>query len=116
MAKLVSISGVIYRVRDIKKTAEFYKNLGFLITNQDDDMVSIRLNWFWVDFIKADDHYSTGNDNEYLYISVDNVDEIYGELKEKNLKPTEPETFKTGRRETMLSDPDGYKLVFFQKK
>lgn len=116
MAKLVSISGMIYRVKDTHKTAEFYKKLGFIITKQEEDLVSIRLNWFWVDFIKAGDHQSTGHDTQYLYVSVDDVDDMYKELKAKGFKTTKPEDFSLGRRETALSDPDGYKLVLFTKK
>ncbi len=102
-------------VKDPSKSADFYEDLGFLVSKREADLASVRVNWFWVDFVKAHEYRATGNDGQYLYVSVADVDETYKSLTEKKLKPTKPEDYKTGRRETMISDPDGYKLVFFQK-
>jgi len=50
-------------------------------------------------------------------ISVQSVDEFYEAMLAKGLKPSsEPLDFPWGRREFVLADPDGYKLVFFSKK
>jgi Glyoxalase/Bleomycin resistance protein/Dioxygenase superfamily len=54
---------------------------------------------------------------QFLYLSVENVDEAYHELLEKDLKPvSEPRNRPGGIREFMRRDPDGSLLVFFRKK
>jgi len=52
----------------------------------------------------------------FLYIKVDDVDEFYQGVLAKGLKPSsEPRDWPWGNREFALRDPDGYKLVFFNK-
>ncbi len=125
--KMKSVSGIVSYVKDIQKTAAFYEALGFIITKQEAGQLSIRLNWFWIDFIAGEEeekvefqaeakseHKGSGT---YLYISVDDVDEFYKGVIEKGLKPSsEPRDWPWGNREFVLRDPDGYKLVFFKKK
>lgn len=121
-----SISGIVSYAKDVAKTAEFYETVGFIISEKTDKKVSIRLNWFWVDF-----HLQATEDNPefqneaniepkgggtYLYVSVEDVDAFYKGVLEKNLQPSsEPRNWPWGNREFVLRDPDGYKLVFFQK-
>lgn len=121
-----SIAGIVCYVKDTKKTAKFYEDLGFIFTKREPDHISIRLNWFWIDFHPQDkedkpefqkeanlDNKGAG---QFLYISVDSVDETYKELVAKGLKPSsEPRDWPWGNREFIIRDPDGYKLVFFQK-
>lgn len=113
--KLSSISGVIYKVKDPTKTAAFYEDLGFTVTKSEGETTSVRLNWFWVEFVTAGTHESTGGNGQFLYVSVPDVESAYKTLEEKSLHPTAVKDFESGRRETMISDPDGYKIVFFQK-
>lgn len=114
MSKLVSISGIITKVTDLKKTAEFYEGLGFLATKKDDDHLAVRINWFWLEFIQAPTPKVPSG--QYIYVSVDDVDEVYKDLSAKGYDFTaEPTDFPSGRREIMLADPDGYWLVFFKK-
>ena len=116
-----SISGVLCFVSNIDKTAKFYEKLGFIITKHEPEQVSVRMNWFWVDFILEDTKARPKEPNEmvasqFLYITVDDVDQAYKDLVEIGIKPvSEPQDYKSGRREIMISDPDGYKLVFFSK-
>ncbi len=110
-----SVSGVTYRVKDLKKTVKFYETLGFTVTKNEPDFFSVRLNWFWINFIVHP--HASGSNDQTLYISVDSVDEIYNELSEKGFEfTTEPQDYPSGKREAMLSDPDGNYLVFFSKK
>lgn len=112
--KLTSISGLIYRVKDPLATADFYEKLGFLVTKRDKDITSIRLNWFWVDFVRSDKTRSA--EGQFTYIGVSDVDATHQEVVDSGFKPlTKPETFTSGRREFVLNDPDGYNLVFFTK-
>jgi uncharacterized glyoxalase superfamily protein PhnB len=60
---------------------------------------------------------STKGAGVFLYIKVDDVDEFHTAALSKGLKPDgEPESQPSGNREFVLRDPDGYNLVFFQKK
>ncbi len=127
MAKIKSVSGIVHYVKDTGSTAEFYEKIGFIVTKNTPDHLSIRLNWFWMDFHPQDKEDKPEFQKEanlenkgaglYLYISVDDVDEFYKEVVEKGLKPSsEPKDYEWGNREFALRDPDGYKLVFFKKK
>ena len=48
--KLKSVAGIVCYVKDINKTAKFYEALGFQFDKRIPTRVSIRLNWFWIDF------------------------------------------------------------------
>ncbi len=124
--KLNSISGLVCYVKDLSKTAEFYKDLGFAVSSQDADRLSVRVNWFWIDFHPQDKEdkpefqkeasLENKGAGQFLYLKVDSADEAYAELIEKGLKPSsEPKDWPWGNREFVIRDPDGYKLVLFQK-
>lgn len=123
--KLVSVSGIVHYVKDTVKTANFYEALGFMITKREPDHVSIRLNWFWMDFHsqdkedKAEFQKEANLENkgagQFVYIKVDDVDAYYQKLLDAGLEPSsEPRDWPWGNREFVIRDPDGYKLVFFQ--
>jgi hypothetical protein len=50
------------------------------------------------------------------YIKVDNLDDYYKAVVSKRLKPDSEPQVRHGLREFVLRDPDGYKLVVFEKK
>jgi catechol 2,3-dioxygenase-like lactoylglutathione lyase family enzyme len=125
-----SISGLLFCAKDLEATKDFYDKLGFKFASNTEDYLKAYINWFWVEFVPVDkveesvfkkesgieesDHKGTGL---FIELSVDNVDEFYEEVKAKGLKPSsEPRDWPWGRREFILRDPDGYKLVFFTKK
>ncbi len=123
--KLVSVSGIVHYVKDTAQTAAFYETLGFLITKREPDHVSVRLNWFWMDFHPQDkedkpDFQKEANlenkgAGQFVYVKVDNVDDYYQNLLSKGLTPSnEPRDWSWGNREFAIRDPDGYKLVFFE--
>ena len=125
--KLNSISGITCYVKDLRRTAEFYEILGFRRGNEAPGRVTCYVNWFWVTFV-AQDH-QTGPELQketqlpgkgaglFTYIKVDDVDETYQGVLAAGMKPDgEPQKRPPGKREFILRDPDGYKLVFFQKK
>lgn len=82
-----SISGLVCYVKDTAKTAEFYKKLGFTFEKNEPDHISIRLNWFWIDFHPQDKeskpefkHEATMKEKGggiFINIKVENVDEFY---------------------------------------
>ena len=124
---LKSVSGVSYRVKDVDATVNFYQSLGFREGKKDDTSTSIYLNWFWIEFYGvektstdrgvAGENNSNSSQEVILYLSVGDLSETVRELQERGLNPS-PEVLNKlkGRRETSISDPDGYRLVFFQKK
>lgn len=112
--KLISVSSLLYYVTDLQKTREFYEAVGFQF-NKPDKMITY-LNWFSIEFRQSDK--KSGNDcSEFVYIKVDNVDEMHERLLSKGIKPeAEPQDVGGGVKELQVRDPDGYRLVFFQKK
>jgi catechol 2,3-dioxygenase-like lactoylglutathione lyase family enzyme len=115
MAKIKSIAALVFIVRDLKKTRKFYEDLGFRFGTPKGDYLIAYINWFSVEFYEGtSDVKSSG---AHTQINVDDVDEFYKELIAKGMKPeNEPKDIPAGRREFLLLDPDGYKLVFFTKK
>lgn len=128
MVKLGSISGIVAYVKDPAKTLKFYKDLGFMVYREEKERVTVRVNWFWIDFhaiakeeakteFKKEANLEPKGAGEWLYVSVTDVDEFYQEVIKKGYKPSsEPRDWPWGNREFAIRDPDGYKLVFFKKK
>lgn len=124
--KMQSISGILCFVKDLKRTSEFYEKLGFEFKNRTPDYATAYLNWFWIEFVAKDKaeksvfqkelNLDCVGPNLFLHINVQDVDEFYKGVLSKGLKPSsEPKDFPWGRSEFIIRDPDGYKLVFFQK-
>lgn len=125
--KLNSVSGLGFYVKDLDKTAKFYEDLGFRIGKHENNSFTCYLNWFWMSFMAQDSedkaefleeaHKENRGSGLYINIKVDNVDEFHKMVLEKGYKPSsEPRDWPNGNREFALRDPDGYKLVFFEKK
>jgi len=50
----------------------------------------------------------------YAYVEVDDADRHYAFVKGNGIEPrTEPKTWPWGKREFVVKDPDGYKIVFY---
>jgi len=122
-----SVSGLGFYVADITATAQFYAILGFRIGEQSDTYLKMYLNWFWLQFnaisseskpeFKDEAQAEMKGAGLFINISVDNVDEAYTSLVAAGLHPSsEPRDWPWGNREFVIRDPDGYKLVIFQKK
>jgi catechol 2,3-dioxygenase-like lactoylglutathione lyase family enzyme len=115
MAKIKSISALVFHVKDLDKTQKFYEDLGFRFETRKGDYLKAYINWFWVEFYKGE--ADTKGAGVYIQLSVDDVDEFYKDIVAKGMKPeSEPKDIPAGRRDFLLLDPDGYKLVFFTKK
>jgi predicted lactoylglutathione lyase len=116
---LKSVSGLTFFVKDINKTAEFYKTLGFRIEKHEKDYLLVRLNWFSMDFVaEGVKAAKTGPKGAgvCINISVGDVDEFYKKALGKDLKPaSEPADYPGGFRNFVIHDPDGYNLVMFKR-
>jgi catechol 2,3-dioxygenase-like lactoylglutathione lyase family enzyme len=114
--KISSISGLVYPVRDLDKTVEFYEAMGFRLGKRDDHQVTMYVNWFWVTFTTDRKDAAEPGTGPTLYLKVDNIDDTYGALLANGFTPsTEPRKDRSGRREFLLLDPDDNRLAFFAK-
>jgi catechol 2,3-dioxygenase-like lactoylglutathione lyase family enzyme len=122
-----SISGISCYVSDLSKTAEFYEAIGFRRGKEEPDRVTFYVNWFFVTFIAGGLEEDAELNKEadlanrgaglFTHIKVDDLDDYYQAAVSSGLKPAgEPRARHGGGREFVLRDPDGYKLVFFEKK
>jgi len=124
--KVNSISGITCYVEDLARTAEFYEAIGFRPGKQEPDRLTFYVNWFFVTLIAQDREDDPELRREaqvpdkgaglFMYVKVDDVDDYYKGVVSKGLKPAGEPQVRAGNREFALRDPDGYKLVFFEKK
>jgi catechol 2,3-dioxygenase-like lactoylglutathione lyase family enzyme len=128
MIKMNSISGILCLVKDLDKTTEFYEKLGFNFKTRTPDYATAYLNQFWIEFVAQDkveksvfqkeadvNHAGHRGAGLFVHFNVQNTDDFYDAILAKGLKPSsEPKDFLWGRREFVIRDPDGYRLVFFQ--
>jgi predicted lactoylglutathione lyase len=115
---LKSVSGLTFFVKDINKTAKFYKTLGFKIEKHEKDYLLVRLNWFSMDFVAEGAGGSKGPKGAGLCIniSVGDVDDFYKDASAKGLKPaSQPTDYPGGFRNFAIHDPDGYNLIMFKR-
>lgn len=111
-----SISALVYKVVDLDKTLGWYEGLGFKVAKNDGQIAIVYVNWFSAEFHLAGDVDTKPKDGPLVLVSVD-IDTFYkgaidaGYTPESELQPTV-----NGRREFTLRDPNGYLMVFFEKK
>ena len=111
---------VLFYSANLGKTARFYEELGFSI-EKSDDTVKVKLGDFTLAFIdenkaliKKEVHAEHKGLGIFIYVEVENVDVYFQSLKEKGVSTSsEPHDWPWGKREFVVKDPDGYKLVFF---
>ncbi len=114
--KISSISGLVYSATDLDTTAKFYETLGFRPGKREDHQLTCYVNWFWLTFTVDPDAGQQPGSGPALYLKVDDIDEFYGGVLAHGLTPdSEPRKDRSGRREFLLRDPDGNRLVFFTK-
>jgi predicted enzyme related to lactoylglutathione lyase len=124
--KFKSAAGTVCYVGDVSKTVEFYEKLGFQFKTKGPTRATAYINWWWVDFhqLGADDapawHVSPNVENTDIgalfYFSVENVQEAYEEAVANGFGPASEPIALRGNKEFMITDPDGYRLVFFKRK
>lgn len=117
------LNALVILVADTAKTAAFYKQLGFTITEETKEKVAAELRGFYLDFhdektVEITDEAGKGPKGLgiYIYIQVIKIDTYYQSLLNKGLKPSsKPRDWPWGNREFVIHDPDGYKLVFYEE-
>ena len=114
--KLASISGLTCQSADLDRTVAFYESIGFRLGKRDEKQATLYVNWFWVTFTAADGPVDPGTAAQ-LHIKVEDIQQAHEELVAAGYKPAgEPAKRAGGGLEFELTDPDGYRLVFFYKK
>jgi uncharacterized glyoxalase superfamily protein PhnB len=98
------------------KTLAFYEGLGFRVDKNDGRIAVVYVNWFSAEFHLVNDIDDSPKDGPLVLVSVE-VDTFYEAALAAGYKP-ESELQKTvnGRREFSVRDPNGYLMVFFEKK
>jgi catechol 2,3-dioxygenase-like lactoylglutathione lyase family enzyme len=116
--KVNSISGITCEVEDLARSAEFYETIGFRKGKEESDRVTFYVNWFFVTLVAQNRaEFPAKGAGLLLYIKVDDIEGVHAAVLSKGLEPVgEPERQPSGNREFVLRDPDGYNLLFFQKK
>ncbi|MGV0940269.1 VOC family protein [Empedobacter sp.] len=105
--------------KDLQKTTKFYKKLGFKIADQNED-------WIWACLQKDDVEIMLAYPNEgadferanftgSFYFVVDNVDELWNQVKDDCEVVYEIETFEWDMHEFAIYDNNGYILQFGQE-
>lgn len=122
-----NVAGVICLVKDLDKVTEFYETLGFKVEQQASGVfVTTSLGEFWFEFLledkvgtevlRGDSSVSSKGAGHFIHIEVEDVDAFYEDMVAKGLQPADqPQDYPWQRREFVLQDPDGYKLVFFSR-
>lgn len=120
----MKITQLLLWTQENKLSEKFYKKLGFGVLSSDDDVSVVSLQDFHITLVNMRDEELFTNDSlagekgkgMYIYIAVDDVDTMYGQLIRKGIQPaTKPKDWHWGNREFIVKDPDGYKLCFWQK-
>jgi catechol 2,3-dioxygenase-like lactoylglutathione lyase family enzyme len=111
-----SVSSLVYKVVDMDKTIAWYEGLGFRIDKNDGQIAVAYVNWFSIEFHLAGDTNESPKDGPLVLVSVE-LDTFYEAATKAGYAPEyEPQKTVNGRREFALRDPNGYLMVFFEKK
>lgn len=111
-----SVSALVYKVPDLERTIEFYESIGFKVTKNDGQIAIAYINWFSIEFHLVNETDTSPKDGPLVLVSVD-LEEFYkGVIDAGHTVEYEPQNTVNGRREFGLRDPNGYLMVFFEKK
>jgi len=112
-----SVSALVYKVPDMEKTLNWYEGLGFKVAkNEEGRLATVYVNWFSIEFHLVNETDDSPKDGPLVLVSVD-LHEFYDAAIKAGYQPEyEPQNTVNGRREFALRDPNGYLMVFFEKK
>ena len=106
------ISAVTFTVRDMARSIEFYKKLGFELLYGDDraEFSSMKAGEAFVNLVVslAYEHWWWGR----AIFRVDDVDALHRAFTAAGLKPESPRDAAWGERFFHVTDPDGHELSF----
>jgi uncharacterized glyoxalase superfamily protein PhnB len=126
MNYLKGIDSLMLYVTDVKKSAVFYKMLGFTAEETKKEYAAVSIGHFQLHFhdknavpgpyFRKESLAEPKGTGLYVYIAVNKIDAYYRSLLDKGVvTSTEPRDWPWGNREFVVRDPDMYKLVFYEK-
>jgi len=113
-------SGININSEEPQKTFEFYKKLGFRIT----ETAEVDNEWYGATFALEGEknepqiwiwRRQEGDkpiNNQFVFDTDNKLDELYEQFKEAGIDCKPPITAEWGGRELLLTDPDGNTLLF----
>lgn len=120
----MKVSNLVLWVQDATLSYRFYKKLGFTVDSVTDRDATVACGGFEIILVTMRDENEFNGDSlaaekgkgMYIYVNVENVDTKHAALKQLGLElKNEPRDWPWGNREFVVSDPDGYKICFWQK-
>lgn len=120
---LKKLNSLLLYVSDVNASAKFYQDLGFTITKETQEMCIAKLGDFELHChdqdsvrFKEESKIKPKGGGVFIYVAVENIDDYYKSLIDKGVNPSsKPRDWDWGNREFVIRDPDGYKIVFYQK-
>lgn len=120
---LKALTAVLLYAKDPEASAEFYEKLGFDPGASTDGTRQVTLGTTTVTLVdrakakfQQDAYREPKGAGLFLMCKVEDIDGYHQELVGKGLKPSSaPRDWPWGNREFAIKDPDGYKIVFWQK-
>lgn len=114
---LKSVSSTRIYVTDLDASCVFYEKLGFRAGKRDEDRAIYYLNWYSVELVKTRageiDNTKAGM---VMSMKVNDIHAAYDYVRSAGFEPTgEPAKSGNGTTEFEIRDPDGNRLVFFDK-
>ena len=120
---LKRLDSLLLYIKSVGESAKFYSLLGFEISRQTEDMIVAKLGDFELHChdqttvkFKEESKIEPKGAGVFIYIEIDGIDKYHKSLVDKGLSASsEPINWPWGNREFVIRDPDGYKLVFYEK-
>ncbi len=106
------ISAVTFAVRNMQRSVEFYRRLGFQIVSggEESHFTSLRSGEAFVN-LSADPNYEPCRWGRAIF-RVDDADVHFEALRSEGLEPDTPRDASWGERFFHVNDPDGHELSF----
>ncbi|HMO81602.1 MAG TPA: VOC family protein [Pyrinomonadaceae bacterium] len=117
---MVKKVGPMIHVPDVQKTVDWYKDIGFTVTDSFDD--EGELNWAMLSLGTSELMFNAGGRSSSsdrrevdLYVYVENIDDLYIQLKERAEVVGEIDNTFYGMREFIIRDPNRFWVTFGQE-
>jgi catechol 2,3-dioxygenase-like lactoylglutathione lyase family enzyme len=107
-----AVSSLRLAVAEVDRSLDFYKRLGFQEIPGDGSSREVRSNWFRIRLEPG--RAQKGSTGLRIGISVDDIEEYASHLEGEGIEAAREQAGKS--TELVVTDPDGYSLLFFATK
>ncbi len=110
--KIQHLTAVNLAVQDMAQSVDFYRKLGLelLYGGEHSSFTAFRASEGYINLRLISSQ--VGRRSSRIILLVEEVDSLYGKLKERGLEPESPRDGDPGERFFYLKDPDGHELSF----